>query len=122
MAMRMQVSTYMQCLRLTALRQLLDTMPMQPMMWAPRRCKQAASEVLQEMVDSLVNHCHVEPGDEHAEYAHRLSRAVGCILFRRQDCTHEREGFSRGNGGDDDGTKAASVVRGRLHKAVCGTW
>ena len=107
---------------LTALRQLPDAMPMQPMMWAPRRCKQAASEVLREVLESAVSHCQAEAGDEHAECAHRLLRAVGCILFRAPDCTHERERGSRDDSGDDDGPKVASVVRERLQKAVGGKW
>ena len=54
------------------LRLLPDAMPIQPMVWVPRRCKQAASDILRSLLVQAVDHAQADAGDVEAELAHRL--------------------------------------------------
>jgi len=67
---------------LAELRKLPEAFPGQPVLWVPRRSKQAASSILCDLLAKATQHGEDAEGQTHAEIAHRLIRAAGQILFR----------------------------------------
>ena len=99
---------------LRGLRALPEAFPQQPVLWIPRRCKQAAAEILLKLIKDAILFGDAPPEDDRAEIAHRLLRACPQILFRPTDAEEE----------DDRGQhpSIAIAIRDRLHRAAQGEW
>jgi len=98
---------------LAELRKLPEAFPCQPVLWVPRRSKQAASDILCELLAEATQHGVDAEGSVHAEIAHRLTRAAGQILFRPP--VDDAVGLQSP---DDEHRGLAAIVRGRLRKAA----
>ena len=102
---------------LASLRQLPEACLKQPVMFAPRNCRQQASDILHALLNDAVLRSNVGPGDVDAEIAHRLMRASGYILFRQPiDLAEEAECEGK------QSTKLSKIIRDRLRLAADGQW
>ena len=102
---------------LEELRKLPEAFPCQPVLWVPRRSRQAASGILCDLLSAASEHGEAPEGAVHAEVAHRLARAAGQILFRPPAVS------VIGLQTSDDGQPGlATVVRDRLRRAAAGKW
>ena len=99
-------------LLLHSLRQLPEAWPMQPVMWVPRKSKQAAGEILHDLIVDAVARSGAAAGDADAEISHRLLRASGQLLFRPLP----------DSACDDTPPKLATAIRDRLRLAADKQW
>ena len=53
-----------------------------PIMWVPRKAKQAATDIFHVLLADAIQHSSAESGDVDAEVAHRLLRASPQLLCR----------------------------------------
>ena len=103
---------------LSALRSLPEAFPTQPVQWIPRRCKEAAADVMRTLLLSAAERATDPQGVLAAETAHLLLRASPQILFRPV----WKDVSLSGSEAEDAQPTTALAIRDRLHRAAQGQW